>query len=286
MFGALGYPIPNKSNKKVIYHLTYLLTYNLSKMKVSIITVCFNSEKTIEDTIKSVQSQSYSNIEYIVIDGKSRDSTNDIVSKYEETVSMHISEKDNGLYDAMNKGISIASGDIVGILNSDDVFASESVVEKIVAGFDSKNIDAVYSDLIYVSEHDLNKPTRLYSSKIFSKRLIRLGIMLPHPTFYARKSCYESLGLYKTNYRVAADFELLTRFINKGIKSRRLPFISVKMREGGISSSGLLWRVHQNLEIVRACNENGIYTNIFFVMLKLPYKMLTLLTRWFVPVNK
>jgi glycosyltransferase involved in cell wall biosynthesis len=255
-------------------------------MKVSIITVCFNSEKTIEDTLKSIQLQTYTDIEYIIVDGLSKDGTNDIVKKYNEIVSIHVSEKDNGLYDAMNKGITLASGNIIGILNSDDVLADEFVIEKIVAGFDDKNIDAVYSDLIYVSEHDLNKPTRLYSSKVFSKKLIKFGIMLPHPTFYVRKECYEKFGSYKTDYRVAADFELLARFIGKGIKSKRLPFISVKMREGGVSSSGLLWRVHQNFEIVRACKENGIYTNIFFVMLKLPYKLLTLLTRWFIPVAR
>ncbi len=255
-------------------------------MKVSIVTVCFNSDKTIEDTLKSIKSQTYSNIEYILVDGLSKDCTNDIIKNYDDIVSIHISEKDNGLYDAMNKGISLASGDIVGILNSDDVLADESVIEEIVAGFDDVSVDAVYSDLIYVSEHNLNKPTRLYSSKVFSKRMIKFGIMLPHPTFYVRKRCYEELGLYKTTYRVAADFELLARFMSKGIKAIRLPFISVKMREGGISSSGLLWRVHQNFEIVRACKENGFYTNIFLVMLKLPYKLLTLLTRWFVPVAK
>jgi glycosyltransferase involved in cell wall biosynthesis len=255
-------------------------------MKVSIITVCFNSEKTIEDTLKSVQSQTYPNIEYIIIDGNSKDGTNKIVSKYENIVAIHVSESDKGLYDAMNKGIALATGDIIGIINSDDVFADEFVIEKIVDGFDDKSIDAVYSDLIYVSEHNLNKPTRLYSSKVFNKRMIKFGIMLPHPTFYVRKRCYEELGLYKTTYRVAADFELLARFMSKGIKAIRLPFISVKMREGGISSSGLLWRVHQNFEIVRACKENGFYTNIFLVMLKLPYKLLTLLTRWFVPVSK
>jgi len=255
-------------------------------MKVSIITVCFNSDKTIEDTLKSIQSQTYSDIEYIVIDGQSKDRTNEIVKKYSDIVSVHISEKDNGLYDAMNKGIALATGEIIGILNSDDVLFDNTVIEKIAAGFDSDNVDAVYSDLIYVSEDDLNKPTRLYSSKVFSKRLIKFGIMLPHPTFYVRKACYGKLGGYKTDYRVSADFELLTRFMSKGVRAKRLPFISVKMREGGISSSGLLWRVHQNFEIVRACKENGIYTNIFFVMLKLPYKLLTLLTRWFIPVGK
>jgi glycosyltransferase involved in cell wall biosynthesis len=256
------------------------------KMKVSIITVCFNSEKTIEDTIKSIQSQTYPNIEYIVIDGNSKDCTNEIVAKYQKIVSVHISETDAGLYDAMNKGITIATGDIIGIINSDDVLADELVIEKIVAGFNDNSVDAVYSDLIYVSEHNLSKPTRLYSSKVFSKRMIKFGIMLPHPTFYVRKRCYEELGVYKTNYRVAADFELLARFMSKGFKAIRLPFISVKMREGGISSSGLLWRIHQNFEIVRACKENGFYTNIFLVMLKLPYKLFTLLTRWFVPVTK
>lgn len=255
-------------------------------MKVSIITVCFNSEETIEDTLLSIQSQTYPNIEYIVIDGLSKDRTNEIVKEYNDVVSIHVSEKDNGLYDAMNKGISLASGDVIGILNSDDVLADEFVIEKIVSGFDNDSVDAVYSDLVYVSEYDLNKPTRLYSSKVFRNKLIKFGIMLPHPTFYARNQCYKRLGLYKTDYRVAADFELLARFMNKGIKSVRLPFISVKMREGGISSSGVLWRIHQNFEIVRACRENGIYTNIFFVMLKLPYKLLTLLTRWFIPVTK
>jgi glycosyltransferase involved in cell wall biosynthesis len=255
-------------------------------MKVSVITVCFNSEKTIEDTLKSMHSQSYHNIEYIIIDGLSKDSTNEIIQKYDDIVSIHVSEKDSGLYDAMNKGISLATGDVIGILNSDDVLADEYVIEKIVAGFNDDTVDAVYSDLIYVSEHNLNKPTRLYSSKVFGKRMIKFGFMLPHPTFYVRKKCYEELGLYKTTYRVAADFELLARFMSKGIKAIRLPFISVKMREGGISSSGLLWRIHQNFEIVRACKENGFYTNIFLVMLKLPYKLLTLLTRWFVPVSK
>lgn len=255
-------------------------------MKISLITVCYNSSKTIEDTLNSVKSQTYSNIEYIVVDGGSKDNTNEIVSKYKDVVAFHISEPDDGLYDAMNKGVQAATGDVIGILNSDDVLADEFVIEKIVAGFENNNVDAVYSDLVYVSENDLCKPTRLYSSKVFSRRMIRFGIMLPHPTFYVKKEFYEELGLYKTDYRVAADYELLTRFISRGVRIYRLPFISVKMREGGVSSSGILWRIHQNFEIVRACQENGIYTNIILVALKLPYKLLTLLTRWFVVVDK
>jgi len=253
-------------------------------VKVSIITVCYNSEKTIEDTLKSVQGQTYTDIEYIVVDGLSTDKTNEIIAQYSDVVSVHISEKDNGLYDAMNKGINLASGDVVGILNSDDIFSSSQSVEKIMSGFVSKEIDAVYSDLVYVAENDLNKISRLYSSKVFKKSLIKLGIMLPHPTFYVKKKAYDNLGLYKTNYRVAADFELIARFISSGVTAKRIPEITVKMREGGISSSGLLWRIHQNFEIVRACRENGIRTNIFLVMLKLPYKLATLMTRWFVKV--
>lgn len=255
-------------------------------MKVSIITVCYNSEKTIEDTLKSIQSQTFPDIEHIVIDGLSKDSTNTIIGKYSDNVSVHISEKDNGLYDAMNKGISLATGDIVGILNSDDVFASENSVSKLISGFESSDIDAVYSDLVHVSEFNLNKVTRLYSSKIFNKFLIRFGIMLPHPTFYVRKAVYDQFGLYKINYRAAADFELITRFIAHDITLKRVPAITIKMREGGVSSSGFSGRVQQSFEIVRACKENDIYTNILFVMLKVPYKVFTLFTRWFVKVDK
>ncbi|EPJ48856.1 MAG: hypothetical protein OFPI_27280 [Osedax symbiont Rs2] len=253
-------------------------------MKVSIITVCYNSASTIEDTLKSVQSQTYHDIEYIVIDGSSIDATNDIIDSFSSIVHVHVSEPDDGLYDAMNKGIQLASGDIIGILNSDDVFASENSVQQLISGFVSPDVDAVYSDLVYVSKNNLNKITRLYSSRIFKNPLIRLGIMLPHPTFYVKNSAYKKYGLYKTEYPIAADFELITRFICQGIKINRVNQITVKMREGGLSSGGLASRIQQNYEIVRACRENGISTNIFFVMLKLPYKFATLLARWFVKV--
>ncbi|HHQ4645144.1 TPA: glycosyltransferase family 2 protein [Aeromonas veronii] len=253
-------------------------------MKVSIITVCYNSEKTIEDTIRSVAGQTYKDIEYIIVDGGSTDQTNEIVKKYSDIVSVHVSEKDNGLYDAMNKGIKLATGDVVGILNSDDFFVSDNSLAELMDGFSSPDIDAVYSDLVYVESVNTNKVTRLYSSKVFKKSLIKFGIMLPHPTFYAKKYIYNNYGLYKLNYRVAADFEFIARCVTNNITLHRVPSITVKMREGGISSSGILWRIHQNIEIVRACKENGIGTNIFFVALKLPYKLFSLLTRRFVRV--
>lgn len=253
-------------------------------MKVSIITVCYNSEKTIEDTLYSVASQTYPNIEYIIVDGGSTDRTNEIVRKYSEFVDVHVSEKDNGLYDAMNKGIMLSTGDVIGILNSDDFFLSKESLSELISGFYQEDIDAVYSDLVYVKAEDTNKITRLYSSKVFKKFLIKFGIMLPHPTFYAKRSVYEQYGFYKLSYRVAADFEFITRCLVNGVKINRVPTVSIKMREGGISSSGLLWRVHQNVEIVRACRENGIQTNLFFVALKLPYKIFTLLSSKFIRV--
>lgn len=249
-------------------------------MKVSIITVCFNSEKTIEDTVRSVLGQSYPYIEFIIIDGGSSDSTLDVLAEYQDNIAVQLSEPDNGIYDAMNKGIALASGDVVGILNSDDMFASQDSVSQIVSLFKDSSVDGVYGDLIYVDPHETSKMTRFYSSGVFSKGRIRYGIMLPHPTFYVRKRVFDSLGEYKTNYRVAADFEFITRFFVRGFKAQRLPKVLVKMREGGISSRGLAWRVHQNFEIVRACRENNISTSIFLVMLKLPYKLFTLMTRW------
>jgi glycosyltransferase involved in cell wall biosynthesis len=245
-------------------------------LKISIITVCYNSGKTIRDTIESIKGQTYKNIEYIIVDGDSTDNTLDIVNEYKDIVDVIISEKDSGIYDAMNKGIKASSGAIVGILNSDDFFATPESVELIVNTFvKNEEIDGVYGDLVYVKEHDVNKVSRRYSSKRFSKKKIRFGFMLPHPTFYIKKEKYDEYGYYKLDYRVAADFELIARHINKGIKLARIPHILIKMREGGISSSSLLWRIHQNLEISRACNSNGIRTSLLLIMFKLPFKLLS-----------
>ncbi|EGM69239.1 glycosyltransferase family 2 protein [Shewanella sp. HN-41] len=253
-------------------------------MKVSIITVCYNSAATIRDTIESVFLQDYPNIEYIIVDGASKDNTLNIVNEYQDRLATVISEPDKGLYDAMNKGIELATGDVVGILNSDDFFTSESSVSTLMAGFNRGDIEAVYSDLVYVQAGNTDKVTRLYSSKVFKKSLIKFGIMLPHPTFYAKKDVYKKCGLYKLDYRVAADFEFIARCIVNNVVINRVSAITVKMREGGISSSGLMWRIHQNMEVVRACKENGIKTNLALVALKLPYKLFTLLTRKLVKV--
>ena len=243
-------------------------------MKVSIITVCFNSSATIRDTIESVLEQDYQDIEYIIVDGGSKDSTMDIVNEYSDQVATIVSEPDKGIYDAMNKGIRLATGDVVGILNSDDFFTTKQSVSRIISGFD-EHTDAVYADLVYVKQHDTSKFSRLYSSANFSRWKIRFGFMIPHPTFYARRALFDSLGFYKLGYRVAADFELMARFFKAGITTKRVEAIIVSMREGGISSSGIKWRIHQNVEISRACNENGILTAFPILIIKIPFKFLS-----------
>ncbi|WP_462164552.1 glycosyltransferase family 2 protein [Pseudoalteromonas xiamenensis] len=243
-------------------------------MKVSIITVCYNSAATIEDTLKSVVAQTYDNIEYIIVDGGSKDETLAIVEKYNEHIDVLISEPDNGIYDAMNKGIKVATGDVVGILNSDDFFTTENSISQIAVGFASGD-DVVFADLKYVKQNNPSELSRLYSSANFSLWKMRFGFMVPHPTFYAKRSLFNQFGFYKLGYRVAADFELMARFFLQGAKYSRVDEVIVSMREGGISSSGLKWRIHQNAEIVRACKENKLYTNLALVAMKLPFKLLS-----------
>ena len=242
-------------------------------MKISIITVCFNSEKTIEDTIKSVQSQSYSNIEYIVIDGKSKDSTNDIVSKYEETVSIHISEADSGLYDAMNKGVRLATGDIVGVLNSDDILANDDIIQKLVNSIGTS--DGIYGDIGFYPEHDFSVKKRHYSSKGFTKAKFARGMMPAHPSFYARKECYERAGLYRTDFKIASDFDMVLRIFSLADTSFvYLEQEIVKMRLGGVSTSGFMSNYTLNKEILDSCKTNGIKSNWLSIMSKYPEKIM------------
>ncbi len=249
-------------------------------MKISIVTVCFNSEATIRDTIESVLSQSYPDIEYIIVDGASSDGTMSIIKEYGDKIAKVVSETDRGIYDAMNKGICLASGGFIGMLNSDDVFASTDTISDLVKFLSSSvNLDGAYGDLLYVQKKNIETVIRSYSSKYFSPWQIRFGLILPHPTLYVKPVLFKKMGLYKLNYRVAADFEMITRIISNGGRLGRNPQTMVKMRAGGISSTGFWWRIHQNLEIVRACKENGLYSNIFMVMLKIPFKLASYLKR-------
>lgn len=245
-------------------------------MKISLITVTYNSAKTLPDTIQSVLSQSYSNIEYIIIDGASQDNTIDIVKEYEPLFNGRIgwiSERDDGLYDAINKGIAMSTGDVVGILNSDDFFTSPTVIEEIANNF-SEEIDAVYGDVHFVNSTDLTRPIRYYSSKIFKPSLMKLGFMPAHPTFYCRKSCYDKYGLYKTDFKIAADFDLLLRFIYvHHISLKYLPLDMVTMRVGGASTNGLKSHVCIMKEHLRSFKENGLKSNFFLLSLRYFYKL-------------
>ena len=244
-------------------------------MKISVVTVCYNSSLTIRDTIESVLSQDYPDIEYIIVDGGSSDQTMKIVGEYGDSISCVISEPDQGIYDAMNKGIKAASGDVVGILNSDDIFSGCRVLSEIVSAFlEFPEADGVYGDLVYVDRLDTSKIVRVYSSRFFSRWKLRFGFMLPHPTLYLRKRILMAAGEYKVDYRVAADFEYILRLHTLlHCNLRRIPKMLIRMRIGGASNSGLKGQINQNFEIVRACRENGVKTSILLLCLKVPFKL-------------
>jgi glycosyltransferase involved in cell wall biosynthesis len=236
-------------------------------MRISVITVTYNSAATVKDTIESVKKQDYSNIEHIVIDGASTDGTTEILRAYPHL--QWISEKDRGLYDAINKGITMATGDIVGILNSDDFFPDDKVVSTIASAFENTSLDAVFGNIAFVRPHNLKKIVRLYSSRRFYPKKFTYGYMPAHPSFYAKKSCYEQLGLYQLDYKIAADYELLMRFIFKNkITYQYIDKILVYMRTGGVSNKNWLSRYTLNKEIIRACKENGVRTNMAILSLK------------------
>ena len=242
---------------------------------ISIITVAYNAVSTIEETILSVINQTYPNIEYIIIDGGSTDGTIDIINKYEDKITYWISEPDKGIYDAMNKGICMATGDAVGILNSDDFFTTNDVLQLVADTFKlNKEIDAVYGDVHYVNPDNLQKCVRYYSSKVFKRNLMKLGFMLAHPTFYMKKECFEQYGMYKTDYQIAADFEFLLRVIYKGgISMLYLPVDMVTMRMGGVSTSGIESHNQVMKEHLRAFRENGLRNNVFLLSLRYLYKI-------------
>ena len=216
-------------------------------MKVSIITIAYNSAGTIEDTIKSIVAQDYSNIEYIIIDGGSTDKTLSIVDKFKDSITTIISEPDKGIYDAMNKGIQNATGDIVGILNSDDIYANKKVVTHIVKAIGTK--DSIYADLVYVGRDNTDKITRYWKSGKYRKGIFKTGWMPPHPTFFIRKSCYDQYGTYNLRLKSAADYELMLRMLHKhNISVTYLPEVITKMRVGGQSNVTLLNRLKANKE--------------------------------------
>lgn len=249
-------------------------------IKVTIITVTYNSDATLADTIESVLSQSYPNIEYLIIDGASSDSTLDIIRQYETAFGgrlKYVSEKDGGIYDAMNKGIRMATGEVVGILNSDDYFTSDGIVTRLASEFEDGDVEAVYGDVHYIRDGSPDKCVRYYSSKKFMRLWLRFGFMPAHPSFYVRRNVYNLAGGYRNDYQIGADYEMMVRLFYKfHIHARYIPMDFVTMRTGGVSTKNLKSKITLIREDVRACRENGIYTNTLMVCTKLFYKLLGL----------
>jgi len=244
-------------------------------MKVTIITVCFNSASTIRDTIESVLGQNYPDIEYIVIDGASSDATMDVVREYGDHINVVISEPDKGIYDAMNKGIQLATGDVVGLLNSDDFYSDDSSVSRLIACMEATDSDTVFADLAIVDGKDTERTIRYYSSDAFHPGRLRYGWMPAHPTFFVKRELYETHGGFSLDYCIASDFEMVARLLYTAKASYSyLPGVVVKMRAGGASTSGLKSSWILNREIVRACLANGIKTSLPRVLLKIPAKLM------------
>ena len=232
-----------------------------TRPKVSIITVTYNSAGTIADTLQSVEDQDYPHIEHIIVDGLSSDDTMEIVSSFSH-VSSAISEKDSGMYDALNKGMKAATGEYIGILNSDDYLTRKSSISTIVEGLESEGVEAVFGDVKFVSPKDVNKVLRYCKSVGWTPEKFGAGLMPNHPTYYTRRENYERFGYFKLDYKICADYELLIRHLYTGrIPYKYLKTCLVTMRPGGLSNGSLSKRITLNNEIIRACKENGIDTN-------------------------
>jgi glycosyltransferase involved in cell wall biosynthesis len=241
----------------------------MRELSVSIITTAKNSNSTIAHTVNSVLAQTYPEIEYIVVDGFSTDGTIEIIKSYGKKISKFISEPDDGIYDAINKGIMAAGGDIIGILNSDDVFYDDNIIKRVAEEFRQNDIDSVIGDVQFVDPMNIKKILRYYSSRNFHPGKFKFGYMPAHPSFYAKRQLFEKYGLYKTDYEIAADYELLIRFMYKNkISYKYLGMPFVNMRTGGVSTKSVRSNYILNKEIVRACRENGIRTNYFYIYSK------------------
>ena len=250
-------------------------------MKISIITVCFNSARTIRDTIASVLAQDHPDIEYIVIDGGSTDGTLTIIDEYRARIALVVSESDKGLYDAMNKGIAAATGEVVGILNSDDFYESNDVLSCIANAFSADPMkDIVFGDIVFVRPDNLSKVVRRYAAGHFRPWKLRFGWMPPHPGTFIRRHLYQKAGSYKLDYKIAADFDMFVRLlITHQASYMWVDRILVRMRLGGVSTEGFARSLFLNREIVRACLSNHVYTNLAFVLTKAPFKLLEFLRR-------
>ncbi|MCW3807697.1 glycosyltransferase family 2 protein [Plebeiibacterium marinum] len=243
-------------------------------MTISIITATYNAEKTIETAIKSVLNQSYPNIEYIIVDGNSSDNTLNIINSYKSKIHHIISEPDKGIYDAINKGIQLASGNIIGVLHADDVFYNEKTLEQIANTFLNEDCDATYGDLQYVNASNIEKIIRYWKSSIFTPKLLKTGWMPPHPTLFVKKEIFEQIGTYNLKYKIAADYDFILRlFSNRSYKFKYIPSVITRMRVGGASNKSIKNIIRKSKEDIDALKQNnigGVFILIWKNLSKLP----------------
>lgn len=248
-------------------------------MKISIITVVYNGEKTIRDTLESVLTQTHPDVEYIIIDGNSGDSTLQIIQSYGDRIHRVVSEPDKGIYDAMNKGIEMATGEVVGLLNADDLYASPEVLADVARTFTGTQADAVYGDLVYVAQDDMTQIRRTWKAGTYRVGSFLWGWMPPHPAFFLKKEKYLKYGNFRLDMRSAADYELMLRMIHKnGIQLSYIQKTLVRMRVGGVSNSTLKNRWIANRNDLRAWKVNGLQPYLFTVLLKPVRKILQFFT--------
>jgi len=237
-------------------------------MKISVITVTLNRCDTLRDTVESVISQSVE-AEHIIVDGGSTDGTLGLLRSYGDRIAGVISEKDEGIYDAMNKGIRTATGDVIGILNADDFYTCPEILEKVTKVFEEKGVDSVYGDLEYVDPQQTGKVVRVWRTGEFHPRDFLLGWMLPHPTFFVKKCVYERHGLYLPGFNSAGDYEMMVRLLYKHrISTAYLPEVLVRMRTGGVSNQNIWRRLAANAEDRQAWKVNGIKAPFYTTILK------------------
>jgi glycosyltransferase len=243
-------------------------------MKVSIITSVWNNKNTIEDAIKSVLSQNYSDIEYIVVDGASSDGTVEVIKKHEDKISIFVSEKDKGIYDGLNKGVELATGDIIGFLHSDDIYADKNIISEVVEAFEKNNTDSIYGDLVYVDKEDTNKVFRYWKSGDYSFKKLTNGWMPPHPTFFVKKEFYDRYGKFDLSFGIAADYDFMLRMLGKyKITTSYLPKVLYKMRVGGASNRTIKNIIQKSREDIKALKNNnigGIHTIVMKNLSKIP----------------
>ena len=246
-------------------------------MKISIITVCYNSAETIGRTLRSVREQTYGEIEHIVIDGGSGDNTLEVVAAEGPHVGKLVSEKDNGIYDAMNKGIRLATGDVVAFLNADDFYKGSDVLAKVAKVMQAEQLDALYGDVEFFQRGKENSVARRYNSSRFTVGRLGWGWMPAHPALFVRRALFERHGLFRTDYFIAGDFEFIARvFSSRDLRHRHLPESLVRMQMGGVSTSGWRATLQLNSEMMRACRANSIPTNWLKLLIRYPLKVMEL----------